>query len=75
LDRYRDGTVGVMVAPALLAAAADIIPSPRPSRLLPGPNAIKKKPAVPIAAMMPATVAGTKAFGRGFPVVCSLVVT
>jgi hypothetical protein len=74
-DRYRDGAVGVIVAPALLAAAADIIPSPRPSGLLPGPSARKKKPTVPIAAMMPAIVAGTKAFGSCVPVVCGRGVT
>jgi hypothetical protein len=60
-----------MVAPASWAAVAEIIPSPWPSRVLPGPKAIKKNPAVPIAATIPAKVAGTKALGSFLPEVCA----
>jgi hypothetical protein len=66
-DLHRDGIEGVIVAPASWAAAAEIIPSPWPSTVFPGPKAIKKNPAVPTAAMVPAKIAGTKALGSSLP--------
>jgi hypothetical protein len=60
-----------MVAPASRAAAAEIIPSPWPLSVFPGPNAIKKKPTVPTAATTPANVAGTKALGSVVPEICA----